>query len=314
MSKVPEGLKCEVTPEDAYPNGVPAIPDGWEFVAFVRAPALYSMALLTNGEVEGISTATSMWGRPCIVVRRKQKCSWCKDTGVIEVPSIMVPDGMYITNKPCEHCQPKPSKHWLIEVESDREPINIEVLSRPTEFTHVRHAVIGVREADIKTRSSPKPTPKPFRPDCGSVQHGTSVCPRLQAEAASFLNQQREQAEARAAAALNANPRMMRHPSDPVTNEAHPENEGCSRLGCKPVQKVRARRFLIEDDPGGLAIRPGQPILEAFRDAKIIREVKPLPRRDIENLYFQANRQSRMEDGVEVMAGYLSRLGIEVGD
>lgn len=72
MAKIPEGLSCPVTPEQAYPNGVPPIPEGWEFVGF-RGPHKdeYHVAdTLENGK-STVSISMRDQNYPRIIVRHK---------------------------------------------------------------------------------------------------------------------------------------------------------------------------------------------------------------------------------------------------
>ncbi len=70
MAKIPEGLKCEVTIEEAYsPFTPPEVPEGWEFVRF-SWPTPAESYLAAKGDVilclERLSTSA-----PRIIVRKK---------------------------------------------------------------------------------------------------------------------------------------------------------------------------------------------------------------------------------------------------
>lgn len=70
-SKVPEGLRYEVTPKQAYPRGIPEIPDGWEFARFGYNQGIgkYEAVLESNGTLSGISVPREAR----VIVRRKQE-------------------------------------------------------------------------------------------------------------------------------------------------------------------------------------------------------------------------------------------------
>lgn len=69
MSKIPEGLKCEITPEQAYaPNPVPEIPEGFEFAEFGYPQADVDFGLTADGKPD----RNHKFLGPVIIVRRKR--------------------------------------------------------------------------------------------------------------------------------------------------------------------------------------------------------------------------------------------------
>lgn len=71
-SKIPEGVKCEVTPEQAYwPHPVPSVAEGWEYAGF-EIPILYdSDAGWMDEHGHIIHKTENMPTMPRIIVRRK---------------------------------------------------------------------------------------------------------------------------------------------------------------------------------------------------------------------------------------------------
>lgn len=71
MIKPPEGLKCEITSEQAYPKGVPSIPDGWEYARFQYNGSIEEdeATLEPDGSLSGVRIQRELR----VVVRRKPK-------------------------------------------------------------------------------------------------------------------------------------------------------------------------------------------------------------------------------------------------
>ncbi len=341
MSKIPEGLKCEVTPEQAYPKGIPKTPDGWEFARFEYDGGLYmdEATLEPNGSLSGIRVPREAR----IIVRRKseppkatakstprvavhlsdlkvgttyfeypwsrsgsaQVVTWPvnEDRRVyveaVALESILLPADVASGMK-----QPMDRHSKLEEVLAIQAATKIGLLATdqclaPKDMDYIvgRWRAIdkaAILAADIAPTYNMefKSHPKPFCPDCGSVQHGTSICPKLQAEensaARAAENWKRwEQAGTRAA-------------------EEH----------AKFLADTKPRRWVIEDNPGGFAIRDSGASLGALHDCKIISEVKPVTIQDVIRESTTAMnsiiRHGHGHEYVDVCLMVLRKLGIEV--
>lgn len=81
--KIPEGLSCQVTPEQAYPKGVPDVPSGWEFVRFGNVLPGNVWLSCPEGHPINLGPEAAATTGPRIIVRRKPEpkpkpaeCKW----------------------------------------------------------------------------------------------------------------------------------------------------------------------------------------------------------------------------------------------
>lgn len=210
----PAGLKCEVTPDQAYPRGVPEIPGGWEFARFGYSQPLADDEgiLCSNGTLSGVSVPREAR----IIVRRKPvktPCLYCGKPHE-QQPSAPKPRMM-------EGSSLKPSRHSGVHPESDlcsSHPACVPVDPEPTPRM--------MRNPDMRVGSTHRDT-HTENADCGltgciHVEPPAPAKPRM----------------------MQANPACLGIPILKCHAVEHPEIFGCSTPPiCIPVEQPKARRW-----------------------------------------------------------------------
>lgn len=265
MAKIPEGLSCAVTPEQAYPNGVPLIPESWEFVRFSNAYSLAKEEFVLL-DVNGVG-APIQPGHPeekykhWIIVRRKPKP---KPEPLPPPSSPWTEEEMNLANEAARIVGFIPADQILSVSDMELIVMRLRAIDRAK-----------LLAAEISTMYKLVVNPKP------------TICP--------------------------GNPGIMPTPHCPCTDK-------CCFCHYEEREVTRARRWLVEF-PDLISI-PVEGHWVWHQDARIIREVKPITREDIEVAiqksafipYIPSNTERIGPEARSWAIQLLLRLGIEVED
>ncbi len=119
MSKIPDGLKCEITPEQVYEN-VPSIPNGYECIGF---DALDHPAGCWALDERGGRILAQDLIIPRIIVRRKPEPHVYRGTN----SQIFVCEQCERPGDDPIHINPAKPRRWLVEFECEDRPDWFEV-------------------------------------------------------------------------------------------------------------------------------------------------------------------------------------------